>query len=1339
MALETIGLRAVLEGGSQYISDLQRAETAEKNLGNTGQQVAQHQNGLASSLKSIMTTAAGFTIGTQLTNLPNVFKDMVSSAMEDEQGTMRLNKALENLTSTGGNAGKSMDELKSFMDDQIDAGQKLAFSDDQIRDGYVKLFASTNSVAEAQKRMAIAQDVARGTGMDLNTVVRLTARVTDESVNVFGRYGIKLAEGSTATEAFAALQGKFAGQAKIYADSTSGQFERARIAMSELKEAIGYAVLPAFTAFATGSVKAIEFLQENVGRLIDYIKDQLVPVWNAATTAVKLFATGAKVAITPVIDLIKDLAKRFEPVVNAIKEVGGIFIKAFAGIGSIAGTIALVSAAFVAFGPSVMGAVAAVMAFAGAVLLPVAGLAALATAVVLIIQHWDWIKENVPGVADAVAKLSEVFDTVTDAVKSFVKGFTTGKEGIGGFAGQVTLFTVPMREFGVAVREVVDHILALAKTGASAAWDWIKDLAASIERIAIAGAGKAWGWIKDLASSIEKMAVAGAGKSWKWIQDVAGSIETLAKAGTGKAWTWIKDVASAIADLAKSGASTAWGWIKDVASAVGDLAKSGAGTAWDWLKDLKDFVTSSAGDAVDALLDLAGASWSGLKDAMKAIGDIAWATLQTAWETIKDAVQAIDWGGMKDALVAWAKVAWDQVATHVSTISQKFGEIDFGKMKDAATDTQTWADAWASVKEAVTPIVDYLWPKLKSLGEELAKQFGDIAEAVGEFAAAFGPLMPLIEPVAKVLGTVLVAAIGAVIDILRILTEVFGQQIVAAINIFTLAVQGVVAVITTIISIFQNLISMIGNVIGSFEGLGSKVKEVIEGIVEKITNIASEIGDATQFLLGVGGDMITGLKNGVTGAWDKIKEGIWEAKDKAIAALGAITEWLWNVGRDMISGLGSYIAELWWMLRDGIWSLKQAAMDNLGNVPSWAWNIGKAIVQGIVEGLALAPFNLAKEIGDVVLSGLKGAKSYVPIIGDPYALPALAVGDAIVTGVAMGVEENSYKVLDAIKDLTDAVMKAVENGFSGMGTATSYVLQSWQDSLAYNLKAGIAMTTDQIGDMFSQLETLVSNSGLPQDAQQLAQSTIAALMNGFSQTGSLANQTLIDFIGALLGGAGAAAATAAASAGQSAGDAFAKAFNAAAAAAKAPSPTSGSTGGADTGKALGSVIIHAPDTPTTHYEWDGPSLYFVRSDGTRVLQWAPDTIYTKTPQETYNTAAMQPGYYDPNGNWIPFGISYVPNGVTQLPQIGGIPQYAAGIDYVPRNMLAYIHQGEAVISRAAASVMRRSGISPSVTVDMRNSSFMGTPQENAEAIRDVVVDTVGQMFGRDAYLAGVKA
>jgi phage-related protein len=212
--------------------------------------VAKKAGGLGSALSGVAKIAGGFVVAQGVMKLGGFLMDAANAAAEDEAATLRLQKAVEN-------TGASYDAFAPKIEAAITGAQKLAFSDDDARASLSLLMAQTGDADEAMRRLSLGMDVARGAGIPLEQASKLLGKVTAENVNVFKKMGITLAEGATEAEAFAALQGKFAGQADTFANSTAGQMEKAKIQMGELKEKIGYAVIPIMAkvaSFVSGTI-----------------------------------------------------------------------------------------------------------------------------------------------------------------------------------------------------------------------------------------------------------------------------------------------------------------------------------------------------------------------------------------------------------------------------------------------------------------------------------------------------------------------------------------------------------------------------------------------------------------------------------------------------------------------------------------------------------------------------------------------------------------------------------------------------------------------------------------------------------------------------------------------------------------------------------------------------------------------------------------------------------------------------------------------------------------------------------------------------------------------------
>lgn len=295
----------------------------------------QEAEGFKSKMKGVFgdisKIAAGVALGQGITSAAGFLKDAAQAAAEDEAATRRLDQALRNI-------GGAFDENKAKIDARIEAGSKLAFSDDQVRDSFQTLLAATGDVDEALRRQALAMDFARGAGIPLEQASKLLGKVTEENVEVFKRMGITIGEGATEAEAFAVIQGKFAGQSEAYAKSTAGQFEQTKIRMGELKEQIGTALLPAMAAIGDVLVNDVipkleqfagywqENIQPKVEEFITWFKTNVMPVVKRELekfqqyyeTDIKPALDNIKTAIQGVVTFLKEHWGQIEPFVRPI-------------------------------------------------------------------------------------------------------------------------------------------------------------------------------------------------------------------------------------------------------------------------------------------------------------------------------------------------------------------------------------------------------------------------------------------------------------------------------------------------------------------------------------------------------------------------------------------------------------------------------------------------------------------------------------------------------------------------------------------------------------------------------------------------------------------------------------------------------------------------------------------------------------------------------------------------------------------------------------------------------------------------------------------------------------
>jgi len=173
--------------------------------------------------------------------------DGVKAAIEDEQAQLRLAAALKSAT------GATDDQIKATEDYILKTSLATGVADDQLRPAMQRLAVSTKSTEEAQKLLNLALDIAKGRGIELETVANALGRAQDGNTTALGRLGLGLSKSELATLSFTEVQQKlsdlYGGAAATNAETFQGKIDRLKVGFDEAKESLGVALLPQVEKF----------------------------------------------------------------------------------------------------------------------------------------------------------------------------------------------------------------------------------------------------------------------------------------------------------------------------------------------------------------------------------------------------------------------------------------------------------------------------------------------------------------------------------------------------------------------------------------------------------------------------------------------------------------------------------------------------------------------------------------------------------------------------------------------------------------------------------------------------------------------------------------------------------------------------------------------------------------------------------------------------------------------------------------------------------------------------------------------------------------------------------
>ena len=342
------------KGSKQAVKDLNKLE---KSFANAGKKIAKAFVG-ASVAAGVFALKVG--------------KDSVKAAMEDQKAQRIL--ALT-LTKT---VGAREDQIRAVEDFILQSSLATGVTDNELRPAFSRLIRSTNDVANAQSLLNLTLDISSATGRSVELIANSLGKAYDGNANALGRLGLGIDQSILKTQdfgkIFAVLQKTFGGFAAQEAETLDGRLRRVGVAFDELKETIGFAILPVFeelVAIVTNDILPAfrKFAEENSKQIAETFLNIGKFTINAATGLGKMFKVISE--NLPIFKLFTALlvgtfvgtkvAVGVQILIGAIGLLTGAFKKQ-----AVAGTAAGVATAFATGGVSAKAAAIGIGAFVAA-------------------------------------------------------------------------------------------------------------------------------------------------------------------------------------------------------------------------------------------------------------------------------------------------------------------------------------------------------------------------------------------------------------------------------------------------------------------------------------------------------------------------------------------------------------------------------------------------------------------------------------------------------------------------------------------------------------------------------------------------------------------------------------------------------------------------------------------------------------------------------------------------------------------------------------------------------------------------------------------------------------
>jgi hypothetical protein len=367
-------------------------------------------------------------------------KEAGQEAIADEESINRLGASLQaNIPGWDGNT--------DAIEENIEAAQRLGFTDEQLRDALTVLVGATHDVGKAQEYMATAMDLARFKGIDLRTASEALIKVSGGHYRALAQLGIKLREGATATEALAAVQKVASGQAEAYADTTAGIAASIEIIGDELQEDLGKIAVPLIREFML-------FIRDEV---LPVLSDMVDWLGNAGDEAIRFSvdlyeATGGLVGMSRA--RAADIAQGREFIDNLRHSAGAV-----SGLG----------AGFTATGQEIDGSLSG------------------------------------PVEAEHQRVVKSLKDMLTETAALLIAGQTDWQEAVEGYAQFLEENLLPADEKAQILEQIEFFTGELVKAQASGDAEWIAEVEATLEilrdRIRTGGADAVNSWAEGMQTA----------------------------------------------------------------------------------------------------------------------------------------------------------------------------------------------------------------------------------------------------------------------------------------------------------------------------------------------------------------------------------------------------------------------------------------------------------------------------------------------------------------------------------------------------------------------------------------------------------------------------------------------------------------------------------------------------------------------------------------------------------------------------------------------------------------------------------------------------------------------
>jgi hypothetical protein len=326
--MANIAVNATISARDAASKNIKTVNKALGTLGNTASQIGADFRKVALGIAGVAAGVGAFTVSA------------IKGAAADEAATAKLTAALK--------ARKlGTDSVLAAVERQIIAGQKLAFTDDEVRASIEASTRFTKKYSQATKIQNVAMELARATGIDLaDATIQVGKAFQGNGGKLLKTLGIN-AKTISGQKALNAILSKTKGSAAAYADTVQGSFSVLSIGAAELKEQFGAIFLPAVAKLFKGLSPYIDrfsslitALTPKLSRMADQLVDKILSKLPMVMGQLESELPKVIIGVEQFIDKIAGIGREADKLLGPGGSITALVTGIGAAIGGLKGAIA---------------------------------------------------------------------------------------------------------------------------------------------------------------------------------------------------------------------------------------------------------------------------------------------------------------------------------------------------------------------------------------------------------------------------------------------------------------------------------------------------------------------------------------------------------------------------------------------------------------------------------------------------------------------------------------------------------------------------------------------------------------------------------------------------------------------------------------------------------------------------------------------------------------------------------------------------------------------------------------------------------------------------------------